>query len=143
MKMRTSFGGATPQPPHPRAAKNSRTAVVIQSWTSSRYTERFLVTNLCNVQSFPFLLPSELLCLQDEVTTVPKVQKKHKKATDANLFDDNIDIFADLTDPVKPRQKSKTKGETRSIFDDDMGKLPPKHTHSNSCDYTVCGHQPV
>lgn len=59
---------------------------------------------------------------------MPKVQKKHKKATDANLFDDNVDIFADLTDTVKPKQKSKTKGETKSIFDDDMGKQPHKQT---------------
>lgn len=54
---------------------------------------------------------------------MPKAHKKHKeKATDASLFDDNIDIFADLTDTLKPKHKSKTKGETKSIFDDDMGK---------------------
>uniref|UniRef100_A0A3Q2ZRU5 WASH complex subunit 2C n=1 Tax=Kryptolebias marmoratus TaxID=37003 RepID=A0A3Q2ZRU5_KRYMA len=58
---------------------------------------------------------------QDEATAVPKVQKKLKeKPVDASLFDDNIDIFADLTDTLKPKQKSKTKGETKSIFDDDM-----------------------
>lgn len=66
--------------------------------------------------------------MQDEVTTVPKVEKKHKKTTDASLFDDNIDIFADLTDPVKPKQKSKSKGETRSIFNDNMGKQHQKQT---------------
>ncbi|XP_056251880.1 LOW QUALITY PROTEIN: WASH complex subunit 2 [Seriola aureovittata] len=61
---------------------------------------------------------------QDEVATVPKVQKKHKeKSIDASLFDDNIDIFADLTDTLKPKQKSKTKGETKSIFDDDMDDI--------------------
>lgn len=54
---------------------------------------------------------------------MPKVQKKNKeKPIDASLFDDNIDIFADLTDSFKPKQKSKTKGETKSIFDDDMGE---------------------
>lgn len=54
---------------------------------------------------------------------MPKVHKKNKeKPIDASLFDDNIDIFADLTDTLKPKQKSKTKGETKSIFDDDMGK---------------------
>lgn len=53
---------------------------------------------------------------------MPKVQKKHKKTIDGSLFDDNIDIFADLTDTLKPKQKSKTKGETKSIFNDDMGK---------------------
>lgn len=61
---------------------------------------------------------------QDEVAAVPKVHKKHKeKAIDASLFDDNIDIFADLTDTLKPKQKSKTKGETKSIFDDDMDDI--------------------
>lgn len=65
--------------------------------------------------------------MQDEVTTVPKVEKKHKKTTDASLFDDNIDIFADLTDTVKPKQTSKSKGETKSIFDDSMGKQHQKH----------------
>ena len=65
--------------------------------------------------------------MQDEVTTVPKVEKKHKKTTAAILFDDNLDIFADLTDAIKPKQKSKSKGETRSIFDDNMGKQHQKH----------------
>ncbi|XP_070833544.1 WASH complex subunit 2C isoform X1 [Chaetodon trifascialis] len=61
---------------------------------------------------------------QDEVATVPKAHKKHKeKIIDASLFDDNIDIFADLTDTSKPKQKSKTKGETKSIFDDDMDDI--------------------
>lgn len=55
---------------------------------------------------------------------MPKVHKKHKEKTiDASLFDDNIDIFADLTDTLKPKQKSKTKGETKSIFDDDMDDI--------------------
>lgn len=54
---------------------------------------------------------------------MPKVNKKHKEKTiDASLFDDNIDIFADLTDTLKTKEKSKTKGDTKSIFDDDMGK---------------------
>ncbi|KAM9344686.1 WASH complex subunit 2 [Symphorus nematophorus] len=61
---------------------------------------------------------------QDEVATVPKVHKKHKeKSIEASLFDDNIDIFADLSDTLKPKQKSKTKGETKSIFDDDMDDI--------------------
>ena len=38
-----------------------------------------------------------------------------------NLFDDNIDIFADLT--VKPKEKSKKKVEAKSIFDDDTDDI--------------------
>lgn len=61
---------------------------------------------------------------QDEVAAVPKVNKKHKdKTIDASLFDDNIDIFADLTDTLKTKEKSKAKGETKSIFDDDMDDI--------------------
>ncbi|XP_039995270.1 WASH complex subunit 2A isoform X2 [Xiphias gladius] len=61
---------------------------------------------------------------QDEVATVPKIHKVHKEKTiDASLFDDDIDIFADLTDTLKPKQKSKTKGETKSIFDDYMDDI--------------------
>lgn len=41
------------------------------------------------------------------------------------MFDDNIDIFADLT--VKPKEKSKKKVEAKSIFDDDMGKFDFLH----------------
>lgn len=60
---------------------------------------------------------------QDDAATVPKVQKKQKTAVDVNLFDDNFDIFADLTDTTQPKHKSKSKGETKSIFDDDMDDI--------------------
>ncbi|XP_035982147.1 WASH complex subunit 2 isoform X6 [Fundulus heteroclitus] len=66
---------------------------------------------------------SKQAIFQDEVATVPKVDKKLKeKSVDAALFD-SVDIFADLTDTFKPRQKSKLKGETKSIFDDDMDDI--------------------
>lgn len=77
---------------------------------------------------FPHLL-ADFLCSQDEVATVPKVHKKHKTTIDVSLFDDNFDIFADLTDNVQPKQKSKIKGETKSIFDDDMGKQIKELNH--------------
>uniref|UniRef100_A0A3Q2CZR2 FAM21/CAPZIP domain-containing protein n=1 Tax=Cyprinodon variegatus TaxID=28743 RepID=A0A3Q2CZR2_CYPVA len=60
----------------------------------------------------------------DEATIVPKADKKLKeKSIDATLFDNTVDIFADLTDTFKPKQKSKLKGETKSIFDDDMDDI--------------------
>ena len=52
----------------------------------------------------------------------PSQKTREKERTfDSNLFDDNIDIFADLT--VKPKEKSKKKVEAKSIFDDDTGKF--------------------
>ncbi|KAK5617509.1 hypothetical protein CRENBAI_005090 [Crenichthys baileyi] len=60
---------------------------------------------------------------QDEAAIVPKVDKTlEEKSIDATLFD-NVDIFADLTDTFKPKQKSKLKGETKSIFDDDTDDI--------------------
>lgn len=66
----------------------------------------------------------EFLFLQDTIETTPNVSKKLKeKSLDASLFDDNVDIFADLTPKPKPKEKkSKKKVETKSIFDDDMGE---------------------
>uniref|UniRef100_A0A8D2ZL82 FAM21/CAPZIP domain-containing protein n=1 Tax=Scophthalmus maximus TaxID=52904 RepID=A0A8D2ZL82_SCOMX len=61
---------------------------------------------------------------QDDVAAVSKVSKKHKEKTiDTSLFDDDIDIFADLTDSLKTKQKSKTGGETKSIFNDDTDEI--------------------
>ncbi|XP_076020245.1 WASH complex subunit 2A isoform X2 [Genypterus blacodes] len=61
---------------------------------------------------------------KDEEANLPKVHQKHKeKAIDASIFDDNIDIFADLTDSLKPKEKSKKKGGSKSIFDDDMDDI--------------------
>lgn len=62
---------------------------------------------------------------QDEKETPSKALKKPKEAlVDASLFDDDVDIFADLTPTTKPKgKKVKKKIETKSIFDDDMGKL--------------------
>ncbi|XP_019903148.2 WASH complex subunit 2 isoform X2 [Esox lucius] len=59
-----------------------------------------------------------------EAGTTPKANEKHKeKSQDASLFDDNVDIFADLTTPSKPKEKKSKKMETKSIFDDDMDDL--------------------
>ncbi|KAM9197662.1 WASH complex subunit 2A isoform 10-T10 [Dugong dugon] len=52
----------------------------------------------------------------------PAQKTKEKERTlESNLFDDSIDIFADLT--VKPKEKSKKKVEAKSIFDDDMDDI--------------------
>lgn len=66
-----------------------------------------------------------------------KTHKKDKeKAFDASLFDD-VDIFADLTDTLKPKQKSKIKGEIKSIFDDDTGKCHGEQWHACICSYFI------
>ena len=61
---------------------------------------------------------------QDQVKPLPQTNKKHtEKSLDASLFDDNIDIFADLTLTSKPKEKpSKKRVETKSLFGDDMGE---------------------
>ncbi|XP_052007146.1 WASH complex subunit 2 isoform X2 [Xyrauchen texanus] len=63
---------------------------------------------------------------QDKVQEPPKAQKKSKdsKSLDVSLFDDDVDIFADLTGTTKPKEKkAKKKVETKSIFDDDMDDI--------------------
>ncbi|KAK6293803.1 hypothetical protein J4Q44_G00361290 [Coregonus suidteri] len=55
---------------------------------------------------------------QDEAETPPKAYKE--KSLDASLFDDNVDIFADLTATSKLKEKKSKKAETKSIFHDDM-----------------------
>ncbi|XP_056148378.1 WASH complex subunit 2 isoform X3 [Lampris incognitus] len=61
---------------------------------------------------------------QNEVATAPKAHKKQKdKPLDASLFDDNVDIFADLTTSSRPKEKIRKKMETKSIFDDDMDDI--------------------
>lgn len=64
------------------------------------------------------------ISLQDDDETSSKVSKKAKEQTvEASLFDDEVDIFADLTPVMKSKEKkAKKKMETKSIFDDDMGK---------------------
>lgn len=47
--------------------------------------------------------------------------REKERTLESNLFDDNIDIFADLT--VKPKEKSRKKVEAKSIFDDDMDDI--------------------
>nr|XP_046214271.1 WASH complex subunit 2C-like isoform X5 [Oncorhynchus gorbuscha] len=55
---------------------------------------------------------------QDEGETTPKAHKD--KSLDSSLFDDKVDIFADLTAISKPKEKKFKKVETKSIFHDDM-----------------------
>nr|XP_013814293.1 PREDICTED: putative WASH complex subunit FAM21 [Apteryx mantelli mantelli] len=53
---------------------------------------------------------------------IKPTNKAKEKMPETNLFDDNIDIFADLT--VKPKEKkTKKKVEQKSIFDDDMDDI--------------------
>ncbi|XP_054238366.1 WASH complex subunit 2A-like [Indicator indicator] len=53
---------------------------------------------------------------------IKPMNKAKEKMPETNLFDDNIDIFADLT--VKPKEKkTKKKVEQKSIFDDDMDDI--------------------
>ncbi|XP_063019689.1 WASH complex subunit 2A-like isoform X4 [Melospiza melodia melodia] len=53
---------------------------------------------------------------------IKPVTKIKEKMPETNLFDDNIDIFADLT--AKPKEKkTKKKVEQKSIFDDDMDDI--------------------
>nr|XP_021394675.1 WASH complex subunit 2C isoform X3 [Lonchura striata domestica] len=69
---------------------------------------------------------------------IKPVTKMKEKMPETNLFDDNIDIFADLT--AKPKEKkTKKKVEQKSIFDDDMDdifsssqvKIPAPKTRSS------------
>ncbi|XP_077053250.1 WASH complex subunit 2 isoform X3 [Siphateles boraxobius] len=69
--------------------------------------------------------PAKPDILQDEVKEPLKGQKKPKEVSlDASLFDENVDIFADLTGATKPKEKkAKKKVEAKSIFDDDMDDI--------------------
>ncbi|XDV50020.1 hypothetical protein PO909_019150 [Leuciscus waleckii] len=69
--------------------------------------------------------PAKPVIFQDEVKEPLKGQKKPKEVSlDASLFDDNVDIFADLTGATKPKEKkAKKKVEAKSIFDDDMDDI--------------------
>ncbi|KAM6091381.1 WASH complex subunit 2C isoform 2-T2 [Theristicus caerulescens] len=53
---------------------------------------------------------------------IKPMNKAKEKMPETNLFDDNVDIFADLT--IKPKEKkTKKKVEQKSIFDDDMDDI--------------------
>ncbi|XP_053927768.1 WASH complex subunit 2C isoform X2 [Cuculus canorus] len=53
---------------------------------------------------------------------IKPMNKAKEKMPETNLFDDNIDIFVDLT--VKPKERiTKKKMEQKSIFDDDMDDI--------------------
>ncbi|XP_069466646.1 WASH complex subunit 2C isoform X2 [Ambystoma mexicanum] len=54
--------------------------------------------------------------------TIKPTKKSKETKMDSNIFDDNLDIFADLT--VKPKEKKvKKKAEPKSIFDDGMDDI--------------------
>lgn len=59
---------------------------------------------------------------KDDIFAVETVKLPDKgKAMEVNLFDDDVDIFADLA--VKSKEKStRKKMEAVSIFDEDTGK---------------------
>ncbi|XP_065409390.1 WASH complex subunit 2A isoform X13 [Chrysemys picta bellii] len=53
---------------------------------------------------------------------IKPLNRTKERVTDSNLFDENTDIFADLT--IKPKEKkTKKKVESKSIFDDDMDDI--------------------
>ncbi|XP_030426883.1 WASH complex subunit 2C isoform X3 [Gopherus evgoodei] len=53
---------------------------------------------------------------------IKPLNRTKESVPDSNLFDDNTDIFADLT--IKPKEKkTKKKVESKSIFDDDMDDI--------------------
>ncbi|XP_050815939.1 WASH complex subunit 2C isoform X2 [Gopherus flavomarginatus] len=53
---------------------------------------------------------------------IKPLNRTKESVLDSNLFDDNTDIFADLT--IKPKEKkTKKKVESKSIFDDDMDDI--------------------
>ncbi|XP_075697623.1 WASH complex subunit 2C-like isoform X2 [Rhinoderma darwinii] len=57
----------------------------------------------------------------EDIKAVKKPKEK-KVASETNLFDDNTDIFADITHKPKEK-KSKKKAEPKSIFHDDMDDI--------------------
>ncbi|XP_053307277.1 WASH complex subunit 2A-like isoform X2 [Spea bombifrons] len=57
-----------------------------------------------------------------ESTKPVKKTKEKKPPTEPNLFDDNVDLFADLSQKSKDK-KAKKKVEPKSIFDDDMDDI--------------------
>ncbi|XP_074855987.1 WASH complex subunit 2C isoform X2 [Carettochelys insculpta] len=60
---------------------------------------------------------------EDDIFATEAIKPRSRtKELESNLFDENIDIFADLT--VKPKEKrTKKKVESKSIFDDDMDDI--------------------
>ncbi|KAJ3610416.1 hypothetical protein NHX12_022508 [Muraenolepis orangiensis] len=69
--------------------------------------------------------PAKQDIFQDDESALPKAgPKKHKEKTvEVSLFDDNVDIFADLTPSSGPKEKSKKKAEARWIFEDDLDDI--------------------
>ncbi|XP_040826452.1 WASH complex subunit 2A-like isoform X3 [Ochotona curzoniae] len=81
------------------------------------------------------VLPKTQDIFEDDIfateATKPLQKTKEKERTlESNLFDDNIDIFADLT--VKPKEKPRKKVEAKSIFDDDMDDIFSSSTQTKT-----------
>ncbi|GCB66867.1 hypothetical protein scyTo_0015052, partial [Scyliorhinus torazame] len=53
--------------------------------------------------------------------SVTLTKKSNEGSIDVDLFDDHVDIFADLK--AAPKERNKKKIETKSIFDDDMDDI--------------------
>ncbi|XP_072565742.1 WASH complex subunit 2A isoform X1 [Paramormyrops kingsleyae] len=68
--------------------------------------------------------PPQPAAVQDTGRKKSTPKKEKERALDVSLFEDDVDIFADLTTTSAPKErKSKKKLEKKSIFDDDMDDI--------------------
>ncbi|XP_063261797.1 WASH complex subunit 2A-like isoform X3 [Prinia subflava] len=105
-------------------------------FTSQKTGKKELKSAVCQAVD-----PTSQDIFEDDIFATEAIKpmtKIKEKMPETNLFDDNIDIFADLT--AKPKEKkTKKKVEQKSIFDDDMDdifsssqvKIPAPKTRSS------------